>query len=505
MARVVTDYLDETVQSYPDKKAFIDKDGSITFAELKEEALHVAMGLVSLGLTRKPIAIYLEKGIGCISSFLGVAYSGNFYTMIDTLMPVSRIEKIITTLDPQVIITDRKHIEEVKEFSGNRYTLIFEDLLKVTVDYQLVYETTSSVIETDILYVLFTSGSTGMPKGAITSHRAVIGYLEAVTSAYHMGPDTVIGNQAPFYFVLSLIDIYCTIKNGGTTHIIPKGHFSFPLLLVRYLAENRITFLNWVSSALSLVASLRAFDAVDLSSISTVIFGGEVMPIKHLNAWMDALPHTVFINGYGSTEVTDSATYYIVNRRFKETDLLPLGKPLSNTSILVLNDRNELAGRDETGELCVRGNNLAYGYYNDLERTEKVFIQNPLNKAYREIIYKTGDIVRYNEYGEIEYIGRKDFQIKHMGHRIELGEIEVNISSIDGIDENCCIYDAEHQRIVVFYTGSVEEQMLGDSIKKLLPVYMCPNQRIHIEMMPHNLNGKIDRVKLRNELIREAE
>ena len=220
---------------------------------------------------------------------------------------------------------------------------------------------------------------------------------------------------------------------------------------------------------------------------------------------MDALPHAVFINGYGSTEVTDSATYYIVNRRFKETDLLPLGKALPNTSIMVLNDRNELAGPDETGELCVRGNNLAYGYYNDFERTEKVFVQNPLNKAYHETIYRTGDIVRFNEYGEIEYIGRKDFQIKHMGHRIELGEIEVNISSVEGVDENCCLYDAERQKIIVFYTGQIEEQNLGEKLKQLLPVYMCPAQRVHIESMPHNLNGKIDRVRLRDELHGQTE
>ena len=505
MARVVTDYLDETARKYPEKKAFIDKERSITFSELKEEALHVAMGLIDLGISKKPIAIYIEKGIECITSFLGVAYSGNFYTMIDTLMPVSRIEKIVTTLDPQVVITDKKHSEEVKKFALNRHILVMEDLLQLRIDHQRISEAISGIIESDVLYVLFTSGSTGIPKGAITSHRAVIGYLEAVTSAYHMSPDTVIGNQAPFYFVLSLIDIYCTIKNGGTTYIIPKGHFSFPWLLVRYLEENKITFLNWVSSALSLVAALHAFDSVDLSSIRTVIFGGEVMPIKHLNAWMDALPHAVFINGYGSTEVTDSATYYIVNRRFKETDLLPLGKALPNTSIMVLNDRNELAGPDETGELCVRGNNLAYGYYNDFERTEKVFVQNPLNKAYHETIYRTGDIVRFNEYGEIEYIGRKDFQIKHMGHRIELGEIEVNISSVEGVDENCCLYDAERQKIIVFYTGQIEEQNLGEKLKQLLPVYMCPAQRVHIESMPHNLNGKIDRVRLRDELHGQTE
>jgi len=501
MARIITDYLDESARNYPDKTAFVDSKRSITFSLLQDEAYHIAMGLISLDLFKMPVAIFLDKSIECISAFLGVAYSGNFYTMIDTTMPSSRIEKIITTLDPKAIITDRRNEEKANAFSTGRKVLLLEDLMALQVEQSVIRAQSTQIIESDVMYVLFTSGSTGVPKGAITSHRAVIGYLEAVTEAYRMDADTIIGNQAPFYFVLSLIDIYCTIKNGGTTYLIPKKYFMFPGELMKFIAEHRITFLNWVSSALSVVANIKAFQKTDISCVKTVIFGGEVMPVKHLNAWMDALPDTVFINGYGSTEVTDSATYFIVNRRFKETDLLPLGIPLANTSILVLNDNNEPAGQDETGELCVRGNNLAYGYYNDPERTAKVFIQNPLNKAYKETIYRTGDIVRFNEYGEIEYIGRKDFQIKHMGHRIELGEIEVNVSSVDGVDENCCMYDTEQQKIILYYTGKIEDKELGTYLKRLLPVYMLPGKRIKLDTMPHNLNGKVDRAVLKEKTL----
>ena len=305
MARIITDYLEFSSKEYPDKTAFIDPDRSITFSELKGEALHVATGLTHLGYFKEPVAIFLEKGINCISAFLGVTYSGNFYTMIDTLMPQARIEKILATLCPKAIITDRKSIEKVSLFAREESILVMEDLMKSAIKEEEVRKVTSRIVESDVMYVLFTSGSTGVPKGAITSHRAVIGYLEAVTEAYHMGAETVIGNQAPFYFVLSLIDIYCTIKNGGTTHLIPRKYFMFPGELVKYIDENKITFLNWVSSALSVVANVKAFKKADITCVKTVIFGGEVMPVKHLNAWMDALPDTVFINGYGSTEVTD--------------------------------------------------------------------------------------------------------------------------------------------------------------------------------------------------------
>ena len=497
MARVITDYLEHTACVFPDKTAFVDAKKSITFSELRNNSLHVAAGIIKTGLFKQPIGIFLDKGIECIVSFLGTAYSGNFYTMIDTNMPIPRIEKIYTTLQPRIIITDYAHLSEVKEFAVKSQVIIYEELLEEELNENDVLCVTSRVTDCDVLYVLFTSGSTGIPKGVITSHRAVISYMEAATDAYNLDNNTIIGNQAPLYFVLSIIDVFSTIKNGGTTHFIPKEYFSFPGQLVRYVAENRVTLLNWVSSALCLVANLKAFKKADMSCVKVVIFGGEIMPVKQLNAWIDALPDTIFVNAYGSTEVTDGATYYIINRRFKETDLLPLGVPFNNTDILLLSDDDSEVGDNEIGELCCRGNNLAYGYYNDPERTESVFTVNPLNKAYKERIYRTGDLVRYNQYGEIEYIGRKDFQIKHMGQRIELGEIEVNASSISGVDENCCMYDSENQRIIMFYTGSIGPEQVSDNMKKLVPVYMVPNKVYRLDEMPHNLNGKIDRAELK--------
>ena len=170
---------------------------------------------------------------------------------------------------------------------------------------------------------------------------------------------------------------------------------------------------------------------------------------------------------------------------------------MRNTDILVLNDEDKLVIGDEVGELCVRGTSLAMGYYNNPEKTQAAFVQNPLNKVVPEIIYRTGDLVKYNEFGEIIYLSRKDFQIKHLGHRIELGEIETAVSSLEEVTLNCCLYDEKHQKIVLFVDVNVDRDYIKERIEKLVPAYMIPGKVVYMEDMPINANGKIDRVKLK--------
>ena len=175
---------------------------------------------------------------------------------------------------------------------------------------------------------------------------------------------------------------------------------------------------------------------------------------------------------------------------------MPIGIPMANTDILVLNDKNELVTGDEVGELCVRGTSLSMGYYKNPEKTKEAFVQNPLNNAVPELIYRTGDLVKYNEYGEIIYLARKDFQIKHMGHRIELGEISSALTGMDGI-RGCCLYDTKRQKIVLFCDADLSKEYIHEKISKLVPEYMFPNRIVYMETMPINANGKIDRVKLK--------
>ena len=246
------------------------------------------------------------------------------------------------------------------------------------------------------------------------------------------------------------------------------------------------------------VARLKAFQKVNLTGIlKRVLFCGEVMPNKQLNIWKHYLPDALYANLYGPTEITDACTYYIVDRAFSDDEPLPIGFPIPNTDVIVLDEKNHLVVGDQSGELCVRGTSLALGYYNNPEKTREAFVQNPLNPHVPELIYRTGDIVKYNERGELIYLARKDFQVKHLGHRIELGEIETAVSSVEGVELCCCLYDEEHRKIVLFLDKPLEKVYINERISQLVPEYMFPNRVIYLECFPLNANGKIDRAALK--------
>ncbi len=498
----VTYWLDETAKRFPDKTAYADANKEITFGELRRQARNIACELTERGLFKKPVAIFLEKGVDVLISFMGAAYSCNFYSPIDVDMPGSRVNKILEVLEPAVVITTASLREVFSQYDYQGEFLLLEEVLasgKQDIDKETALEAARKRgIDTDLLYVLFTSGSTGVPKGVTINHRAVIDYIDWVTETFEITEKDSFGNQAPFYFDNSILDIYSTLKTGATTYIIPKNLFAQPVPLLAYLQEKKINTIFWVPSALIVVAKLKAFRNVDLSdTLRRVLFCGEVMPNKQLNVWRKFLPEVLYANLYGPTEITDACTFYIVDREFADEEPLPIGRPMPNTDILVLNEKDEPVTGDESGELCVRGTSLSMGYYKNPEKTREAFVQNPLNQAVPELIYRTGDIVKYNERGEIIYLSRKDFQIKHMGHRIELGEIETAVSSLPEISLNCCLYDEKHQKIVLFIEEELDKAFINAKISHLVPEYMLPNKVITVEKMPINANGKIDRVKLK--------
>lgn len=501
MVRSVTEYLDATAKRVPEKIAFESKWDSLTFAELRDAARRVATGLSLRGIFRQPVAVFMEKSAACVSAFLGAAYSGNFYTPLDAKMPAARIEKILGTLQPAAIITEAEHFAEVGAFANGVQVFCYEKLLTIAIDEVRLTEIVGRSIDADVMYVMFTSGSTGNPKGVIIGHRSVIDYTEWLADTFHFDEHTVFGNQAPFYFDNSVLDIYSTLRNGATCVLIPEEKFSFPVRLLEYLQERKVNTLFWVPSALCLVVNLKALNKRHVDTLEKVLFAGEVMPNKYLNLWRNEYPGVLFANLYGPTEITVDCTAYIVDRAFADDEPLPIGFPCRNTEILVLDENKTLVTRSgQRGELCVRGTSLACGYWNAPEKTRRSFVQNPLQQAYPDIIYRTGDIVEYNERGELVYVCRKDFQIKHMGHRIELGEIETVTSSLDGIQQNCCLYDEQKGQIVLFYTGTLEESELGQQLRGILPVYMLPACRQRLQTMPLNLNGKIDRAELKRRL-----
>jgi D-alanine--poly(phosphoribitol) ligase subunit 1 len=501
VAHIITDFLDEIVKTYPDKTAFQEPEQKISFSQLRKQSQAIAQGLIRAGIFRKPIAIYIDRSISCILAMLGVAYSGSFYTVLDTEMPLSRVERILETLKPEAFLTIRENGEQIAPVAGKTPVFFLEDLIDQEVDEALVAETGRKLLPTDILYVLFTSGSTGVPKGVVTPHEAVIRYIEAVTKDYDITAEDSSVLQAPLYFVMAIVEIFSPLYVGCTTHIVPKMYYAFPAYIMKYIEEHKITMLYWVPSAFSLIVRMKAFGLADISSVKKVIFGGEVMQIPPLKAWMEELPDATFINAYGPTESTDGTTYYKVDREFADNDRLPIGIPFSNIGVLVLDENDQAVSEPgKQGELCIYGPSVTYGYYGRQDLTDAVFVQNPLNTNYPEKIYRTGDLVEFNQYGEMEFAGRKDFQIKHMGHRIELGEIEANAASVPGVEENACFYDSAKERIVMYYSGTIDRKALKQNLKELVPEYMVPGKIIQKDVLPHNLHGKIDRRELKEEL-----
>lgn len=250
---------------------------------------------------------------------------------------------------------------------------------------------------------------------------------------------------------------------------------------------------------MTMVSAFGTFDTVRPKYLRTVAFGSEVFPLKQFRAWREALPEARFTNLYGPTECTGMCCFYRVERDFAEGEVIPIGHPFPNREILLLTEDGKAVSEEGQGEICVRGTALTLGYYNDPERTREVFVQNPLNHAYPELIYRTGDIGRYNEAGELCFVSRKDYQIKHMGHRIELGEIEFHVNAVPEVKMAACVYDGEKGKIVLYYVGDLTEKDLIQAIKLKLPRYMMPNQTVRLEEMPFTANGKIDRVLLKKQ------
>lgn len=495
MNYLLTDYLEKTVQKYPNKTAYIDQKREITFNLLRKEAMAVANKLIEHKYYKRPILIFMEKSISAISCFLGAAYSGNFYSIIDIKMPDERIAKIIEILKPAAVITDADNIGKLKNIVKDCTIFVSDALFSdECVNEDCILSVTKNVIDTDILYVLFTSGSTGVPKGVIINHRAVVDFIEWISDCYNFDINTVFANQAQLYFDLSIQDVYVPIKTGCSTVLISNRLYSFPVRVWDVILNYNVNTLVWIPSMLSMFANLDILRNVKRANLKTVLFCGEVMPVKQLNYWIDEYSDVIYGNLYGPTECTEACTYYTIDRKFDDNDILPIGMPCHNCEAFILDENHQLiTSTNEMGELYIRGTCLSPGYYGDNDKTNEAFVQNPLNKLYHEVIYKTGDLVYYNEFKELVYVGRVDLQVKIKGYRVELGDIEAAASTICGITYCCCLFDKSNEKLVLIYTGDIQKDKLKNILSKKLQKYMLPTSFIKRDNMMFNSNGKIDR------------
>lgn len=493
----VIDYLENTVKQYGDKVAVIEEEKKITYLELEQKSKIVGSYLAEQKVFNEPILVFMDKGIDTLITFFGIVYAGCYYSLVNPELPENRIAQIKSVTGSKYVITDDEHQELANAYFSDIEVKNIKDLKEGKLNENSLAVARENHIDYDPLYVNFTSGSTGVPKGVVISHRSVIDFIDKFTSIFHFTKEDRIANQAPFDFDVSVKDIYSAIRVGATLVIVPKKYFSNPSMLLDYLCDNEVTTMTWAVSALCLITTFHGLDYKVPTTVNKIIFSGEVMPLKHLKQWMEHLPNTMFVNIYGPTEITCNCTYHIIDRKREYNDKIPIGKAFPNERVILLDDENkEVHEPNKVGELCVAGTALALGYFNNDEQTNSHFMQNPNVKNYIEYIYRTGDLAYYNESEELIFNGRKDFQIKYLGHRIELEEIDKAIMEYEEVVRSCTIFDEKKSKVYGFYIGNIDKKDLHAKLKSVLPAYMIPTVLIQMEEFPMTKNGKIDRKKL---------
>lgn len=488
----VISYLERSFQKYPDSIALSDVGVQLTYSEVWEYVTSCGNALAHrLGKRGVPVAVCLRHDVYDVLCFLSIAYSGNCYVPIDLSLPAERVKHILAVTEPAAIMSRDK--TKLPDGTDEQLIISAEALFAYVGNFS-DEAPWKACRDTDPLYVIFTSGSTGVPKGVAVSHRSVIDMAEMFQEVFCFRENAVFGNQAPFDFDVSVKDIYLSLKVGGRLEILEKKLFSFPKLLIERLNERKVDTVIWAVPALRIISELDAFSGDKPRFLRDIMFSGEVMPPKTLAYWREKLPGARFVNLYGPTEITCNCTYFVIGDDLSADESIPIGKAFPNCSVFLLDGDTPVQDGD-TGEICVAGSCLALGYYNEPELTERAFVQNPLQKAYREYIYRTGDIGRMQN-GQLMYMGRRDAQIKHMGHRIELAEIELCANVCDGVEASACAYDEERKRIILFCGGKADVKDVSKHLRGKLPKYMLPSVIEKVDAFPQTRTGKIDRKAL---------
>ena len=493
--------FEETVKKYPQKVAVIDKDREIVFSDLHRKSLQLASALMALGIGQnRPVGVFLDKSIESVYADLGILYAGDFYMNLDIKTPAERIRNILQLVEPAAIISTTRQIKSIEGIIPSTMKVILLDEAGGTADVDSadIIGRLSTIIDTDPSCIINTSGSTGTPKGVVLNHKSFFDFIDWAIDTFHFDDDLVMGSLSPIVFDIYSFELCMLMAKASTLVVLPAHLAAFPAKILEVLEQHKVNFLFWVPTIMVNIANLDLLSAFKLKSLRTVWFAGEVFPTKQFNYWHHHLSEVTFANLYGPIEITLDCTYYIINKEIPDEEPLPIGYPCRNTDILILDDEDHVVTEPGVeGELCVRGTSLAMGYYNNPEKTAAVFVQNPLNKAYPELIYRTGDIVCLNDEGLIVFKGRKDNIVKHMGYRTDLGEIEhVIINTLKLVKNGCIVYNQSDKQITLFYEAA-EEIPVSEfrlQIGKVLPKYMIPTAFHHLEQLQRNANGKIDRL-----------
>ena len=443
--------------------------------------------LLEKGLWNQPVAILAKHRLETLIMYFGTLLSGNYYLPIAEDVTESKKQEMLKLTGTEEIYTEADIPKE---------NCVGDDIsarLKAARD---------RLPDEAPLYIIYTSGSTGKPKGIVKTHENMIAFLKSYTQTFSFSENDVLANQTPFCFDASAKDFYLMLFQRIPMYIVDNSMFFRPKELVNKLNAYQVSILQWVPSALSMLSQLKSFEKEKPNFLRRVSFVGEVFPVKQLRYWMEKLPQVEFVNLYGASELAGVCSYYQIPSIEQnsllwdtfETKGIPLGKPLPHQKLFLLQEGKVVTEPGCVGEICIQSEGLADGYLSSENDSREVFVSKISADLPQGKYYKTGDLGRYDDVGNLYYVNRIDYQIKHMGHRIELGEIELAALQTDGVEKAAAIF--EKGKIKLYCEGVVEQKTVEKSLRNSLSEYMLPQKIQVVEKLPLNPNGKIDRMSL---------
>jgi amino acid adenylation domain-containing protein len=521
MAYLLQQLLMRSAALYPEKAAVWARGRSLTYRELEERSNQLAHLLRERGVKKGDrVGLFFPKCVESLVCMFGVLKAGGVYVPLDPLAPPDRIGYIIGNCGIRVLLTNREKrnlldhtVLESLDFcvmtdqsgaNGSGKTVVPWALLA---EHPETSAPAVTLTETDLAYILYTSGSTGRPKGVLLSHQNALTFVEWCAGEFKLKSEDRLSNHAPLHFDLSVFDVYNSIEAGATVYLVTEDLAPFPTTLAKFIEDQAITVWYSVPSALTLLLLHGKLDPGKISKLHTILFAGEVFPMKYLRQWTDLLPRVDFYNLYGPTE-TNVCTYHKVDRKSLTTmEKLPIGIACENTEVFAVDDKDQVVTQPgETGELYVRGPSVTYGYWGDQEKTRQMVVPNRFQSHFEEKVYRTGDLVSLGEDGSYQFLGRRDSMIKSRGYRIELGEIESALLSHPGVREAAAVAIPDEilgNRIKAVIAAHTAQDLKAAELQNYcaarIPKYMIPEHIEFRESLPKTSTGKIDRVRLAEE------
>lgn len=489
----ISTLFEDQVLRHPHRVAFAFGKKQLTYEELNEKANTIAHFLVSQHRVKSEdfVGIQLQRNEWLIIAILGIIKAGGTYVPVDPEYPSSRKEHILSDTAIKLLITEAEFVFDIDFYEGNVFAIDveFDSLDKYS-------ENLTNTSQTNNLaYVLYTSGSTGKPKGVMVEQRSVVRLVKNNFFTGTHGQDSILG-LSNIVFDGSIFDIFMPLLNGGKLVLADKNIFLELLNFDKLVTDFEI---DGFFTTTVLFNALVDEELPSLANLKYLLFGGEQVSVSHVKKFKELYPDVNLVHVYGPTENTTFSTWYQIREISVDAHTVPIGNSIANSTSYILNDDLLLQPINVIGEIYVGGPGLARGYLNQDELTRNTFINHPFIEG--EYLYKTGDLGKRLPAGHIEFIGRKDNQVKIRGHRIELGEIEHVISKIEEVDKVVVLaFEKENrQKELVAYITSKEDQNLGDlrtQLQTLLPEYMIPSRYLMVDQMPLNANGKIDKKRL---------